>query len=74
MLFSESFEYKLDLKRKKGHGQDICKDTIFLNDLADIYNQTKITFSEISTQKATNELTYHMLYFAIYLSVVIQDF
>ena len=35
-------------------------------DIGEIYYQTKITFSEISTQKAGNELTYHILHHAIH--------
>ena len=44
-------------------------------DFARIYFQTKLTFQEISKQKAGKELTYHILYFVIYFeSVAIQDF
>ena len=35
-------------------------------DLAGIYFQTKLTFSEISEQKAANELTFPILYFTIH--------
>ena len=42
-------------------------------DLAEIYFQAKLTFSEISTQKAGKELTYHILYFIQYIFRVLQS-
>ena len=44
-------------------------------DLAGIYFQMKLNFSEISKQKAENKLTYHILYFTMpSYSVAIQNF
>ena len=43
--------------------------------IAWIYYQTKLSFLEISKQKAGNKLTYLILYIAIHFeNVVIQDF